>query len=147
MVEVEIDRKKELRVEHLDREYVLQRTTNVVVMLLQNLDWVKWHFLYLTRAFDEQTKTKKNFILKKLLVEIVLKNPPEHVWNLTLLKYYTLKFPYSHLQNRQSAPKLHKFQQRSNFRYDDDSILNQRHDSLIKEVYEEIAMKLGETKI
>ena len=68
MGELEIDKKKELREEHLNREYMLQRTNNVVVMLLQNLGWVKRHFLYLTRSFDDQKDTKKNFILKKLLV-------------------------------------------------------------------------------
>jgi hypothetical protein len=110
MVEIDIDKKKELRVEYLDREYVLQRTTNVVVMLLQNLDWVKWHFLYLARSFDEQkTNSNKNQILQKLLVEIVLKNPVEHVWNITFLKYYTLKFPNSHLKYTPSVAKFLKF--------------------------------------
>ncbi len=65
----------DIRVEHVNRGYVVGRTINMVVMLLQNLKWVKWHFLYLTRAFDEHKNSKKNYILKKLLVEIVVKSP------------------------------------------------------------------------
>lgn len=73
--------------------------------------------------------------MKKLLVEIVVKSPAENIWNLTLLKHYTLKFPSKHLENRPLVARSHRLQQRNNFAYDEDSILNKRHDEVIKEVY------------
>ena len=99
----------------MDRDYVVQITTHTVVMLLRNVKWVKEHFSYLVRAFGGEKEGKKNFILRKLIVETILSNPAEHLWNIAFLKYYNLKFPSRFIQNQPSIPRTHKFHYRSNF--------------------------------
>lgn len=84
-------------------------------MLLQNVKWVKEHFSYLVRAFGGEKDGKKNFILRKLIVETILNNPAEHIWNIAFLKHYSIKFPFRFIQNQPSIPRTHKFQYLSNF--------------------------------
>ncbi len=99
---------EKVNVSRMDRTYVVKITTNTVVMLLQNVNWVKEHFSYMVRAFGGEKDGKKNFILRKIIVATVLNNPPEHLWNIAFLKHYNIKFPFRFIQNRPSVPRTHK---------------------------------------